>query len=141
MTMTPECEQARLTGMALTDGEAGPLSREALAAHLAACAECRRAVDEAQALRAAFAPMALAHPEPPGTWEELRPKLIARRAPRRGWLIAGAGAVVGVRLALLVGDPGLGWSVQLAPLVIAVLLLGALRVNPLRVDAVIDTAA
>ncbi|MHB8877994.1 MAG: zf-HC2 domain-containing protein [Myxococcaceae bacterium] len=136
MTNPPDCEQVRIAGMALEDGEPSPVAREDMDRHLSGCEPCRLALAEGRALNQAMKGLSLARSAAPPQWPALSPQLTpSRRTPNPRWLAAAALVVALVRLAMLVADAGTGWPARALPLAVAAALLVALRVNPFRIDA------
>jgi len=133
------CEQIRLAAMALADGEHADLSAEEIAAHLAACGACRRAVAEMtslvgllsaqkrQAVAADFWP--LVQPQ------VARAGLARRAAGVPGWLVGLLALVLACRVLVLLAQPASGWLVKLAALALVVALFGVRRENPFAIES------
>jgi predicted anti-sigma-YlaC factor YlaD len=130
--------------MAVWDGEQPPLDVDAVQRHLAACEECRAALASDEALDRVLAGFGRAVQRPDPTWpvvaQALAPSPEPRRAGARDACVLAGGAVAAVVLQVLVLGPcvGLGWAVRPLPLLAAVALFLALRVNPLRLEVALD---
>jgi predicted anti-sigma-YlaC factor YlaD len=131
------CETIRQAAMALADGETAPLSAEQVQAHLAGCAECRRAVEEMQSLARVLD--AQSHqPQAADLWPGIQGRIAVCAADSRSLNPAGMLAVLALVLLLVRGivlttaEP-LEWAVRF----IALLFVGGwfvlLRENPFAI--------
>lgn len=125
------CEEARIGAMALADGEAPPISRAEIEAHLSACAECRR---EVEALAQIGRMLERQHRRQYDA--DLWPAIERRLEPARTRIfVVLAAALLAYKLAVFVPDREFGLWVEIIPLAVAVVFFFALRENPFRVNA------
>jgi len=139
----PSCEEIQIAAMALADGEQAPLAREEIQAHVAACAACRQAVEQMEALGTLLARHAR-RASALDLWPEVAERLgKTGQVPR-----ADRGQMAIWPLALLLGAykliefvPDRSWplGVQLLPVLIAAAWLFWRKENPFRVEVELST--
>lgn len=110
-------DEVRALAGAYLDGEADPLARSELEAHLAGCADCRQAVDAARGLSAALRAEAEYFEAPDGLAARLAaaaaPAPPRRARPRQAWWRAPALAALAL-VAMLSGGIGY-WAAVAVP--------------------------
>lgn len=132
------CERARLSAMAIADGEVGPLSVEQLDEHLKSCADCRRELEEQ---KAAIGLLGQLNRLPVA--EDICSRVTAtiEKSEIKPDGMAGLGLFIALGLILLVYRiievlPGftLGLVAKLVPMVLVFVFFVLLKENPLKVN-------
>lgn len=127
------CEDVLKAQMAMADGEDPEFSKELLAAHVTACANCLHELEQLQALDQVLANHTLSEPR-----VDLWPAIENRIAKRSfvGWqpfALIGLLLVIYKLLEMLPArDPGMAF--KLVPLVIVALLFVLIKENPFRIN-------
>jgi hypothetical protein len=133
------CENVLLSQMAAADGEEPLFSKEQLAAHVAACANCQHELKQAQALNQVLAGHTLAEPRV-DLWPRIETRLETRIAKHSssvlGWkpfALIGLLLVIYKLLEMLPANPP-SLAFKLVPLVIVALLFVLIKENPFRIN-------
>jgi hypothetical protein len=129
------CEDVLMAQMAAADGEEPAFSKELLAAHVAACANCHHELEQSQALNQVLAGHTLAEPRV-DLWPAIENRIAKRALAIPAWqsfALIGLLLVVYKLLELLPArDPGM--ALKLVPLVIVALLFVLIKENPFRIN-------
>jgi predicted anti-sigma-YlaC factor YlaD len=131
------CETVRMSALAALDGEAAPMTPDAIRAHLAGCAACREVVAALGATHARLDQLELDAPAV-DLWPVLRPR-IAAAAPkpvaRERWAIAAMAAVLIVwRTVQLSVESLVPFIGTLAPLAMATWILWKMAGDPFAIE-------
>jgi hypothetical protein len=135
---TKECDNVRLSAMAIADGEEPPLSSAEVEIHLAHCRTCA-----AEATQLAETSRLLSTPERRPRNEDLWPLikrrlddtgvLQERRSMRLPFLVMGI-FLLGYKLTELIPDRHFGFWFKLIPVIAVMLIFVYLRQNPFRIN-------
>ena len=129
------CEDVLMSQMAMADGEEPAVSRDKLAAHVAACANCQHELKQSQALNHVLAGHTLSEPRV-DLWPAIENRIAKRSGSVIGWRPF---AVIGLLLVIyklleMLPARDLGLAFKLVPLVIVVLLFVLIKENPFRIN-------
>ena len=129
------CEDVLLSQMAAADGEEPGLSKEHLAAHIAACTNCQHELRQLRTLDQVLAGHTLSEPRV-DLWPAIENRIAKPTHSFLGWR---AFALIGLLLVLHkllemlpASDPGMVF--KLVPVVIAALLFVLIKENPFRIN-------
>ena len=129
------CENVLMAQMAAADGEDPGFSMEHVAAHIAACANCRHELKQLQALDQLLAGHKLSQPDV-DLWPVVQNRIAKPTGFVIGWqpfALIGSLLVVYKLLEMIPArDPGMAF--KLVPLVIVGLLFVLIKENPFRIN-------
>ena len=133
------CETVCVSAMARADGVQPPLSVAEIEGHLAHCADCRREVEQLEALSGLLDSRARSA-RPVDLWAGIENCLRTPAAARESFPGSSAFILLGLsliayRLAELIPDRSPGWSFKLVPVLLAVAAFAYLRENPFKINA------
>ena len=129
------CEDVLMAEMAAADGEESTLSKQQLAAHIAACTNCQHELKQLQTLDQVLAGHTLSEPGV-DLWPVIENRIAKRTRSVVGWkpfALIGLLLVIYKLLEMLPArDPGLAFKI--VPLIIVALLFVLIKENPFRIN-------
>jgi anti-sigma factor RsiW len=136
---TIDCETLRQVALALTDGETTPLNAEQVQAHLAACPECRRAVEELRSVIRVLDAQSRRE-QAIDVWPRIQSRLMVQAAQAESFHLAGRFALLVAALLLgrgivLVSAEPLEWIVRVVGLLLVSGWFFLLRENPFTIHS------
>lgn len=126
------CEDVLISQMAATDGEEPQFSKQQLATHIAACANCQHELKQLQALDHLLARQTLSEPHV-DLWLAIESRIAKRTDHWQPFALIGLLLVI-YKLLEMLPARDLGLAFKLVPLVIVVLLFVFIRENPFRIN-------
>jgi predicted anti-sigma-YlaC factor YlaD len=126
------CEDVLRAQMAATDGEEPGLSKELLAAHVAGCANCRRELEQLQAIDQMLASHTLRE-QHIDLWPAIENRITKRVLGWQPFALIGVLLVI-IKLLEMLPAHDLGIGIKLVPLVIVALLFVLIKENPFRIN-------
>ena len=132
------CESVCMAAMAIADGYQYELSSEQIEAHLASCSECRREVEQLQALSSLLDAQERRQ-RTENVWQRIEQELPAAapaESASQAWhpfLLLGV-LLLGYRLVEMIPDRDLGFLFKLVPLLFVIAAFIYLGENPFKID-------
>lgn len=131
------CEDFLIQKFALLDGEKADLPETEIDAHLAACASCRREIEQTQSACLRLQKQKRAAP-PSDLWEVVGKRIGAPRESGfkvkwQPFALAG-GVLVFYKLLEMIPERDFGWFLKFVPFVIIAALFGFLKENPFKIN-------
>jgi predicted anti-sigma-YlaC factor YlaD len=131
------CEDFLIQKFALLDGEKPGIPAGEINAHLAACENCRREIEQTESAVLMFENQQRNLPEA-DLWAAIEKRIGAppKTAFTVGWQpFAVVGALLAaIKLLEMIPERDIGWIIKLAPFAIVVLLFGILKENPFKIN-------
>jgi predicted anti-sigma-YlaC factor YlaD len=131
------CENVRMSAMAIADGEQPPLAASEVALHVNECAACRLEVEQlGVTARLLDAQERRSHGE--DLWPLIEPRLAVAASGKRAkrewvFLLMLALVVPAYKILALVPDREFSPAVKLVPLAVALVVFALIRENPFRI--------
>lgn len=129
------CEQILIQKLALLDGETSELDAARIDAHLAACENCRRELEELENTALMFARQQRQIPDA-DLWAAIAARIGAEPAFAVKWqpfALLGALLVV-YKLVEMIPERDFGWALKLVPFVLIAAAFALLRENPFKIN-------